>query len=237
MTNLPGAKLPSCSPPCGRSLEDAGPAEALVSQFTRIRGTTRKMEPEAGSAFQGPRPRLASRLSLGCPSQRGLRLAGTSLGATQRAEEGPWEMHLPGPASLGGGSWGAQERESISPSKHVNPLLTTRKGFQEPTGLGEGRGARGRPLENLDSDGCRLHKGFPHSGLGSLGTGSARGYPSKGPLVGAAQQRVQASTRPHRGPLGFCPGTIQGQGQRQEAGVGSSPCGPSSSPLPHCSLH
>ena len=114
--------------------------------------------------------------------------------------EGPWETPPPGPASLWEGYSGeGGERAPLLP-KHINPQVTKRKDFQKPSGLGQGGGGWGCPLENLDSDGCRFNKGFPDSGLGALGTGLCRGHPSKGPRVGVAQQLGQASTRPHWGP-------------------------------------
>lgn len=169
------------------------------------------------SVSEGPRP--------GCPSLRGLR-------------KGPWEMALPGPASVGVRGVGGEgrERAPLLP-KHHNPLSTNRKDFKGLGGLREDSGGCCCPFENLDCDGCQFNKSFPDSGLGALGPRPCGGHPSKGPQVGVAQQLGQASARPQWGPLSFCPGTIQGQGQRQAAGVGSSPRSPSSSTLCHCSLH
>lgn len=183
-------------------------------------------------------PELAARLHPGRLSQRGLGLAVHHSVPLRGLRKGPWEMNLPGPASLEirGMSGEGGGRAPLLP-KHCNPPSTNRKGFKGPRGLGEGSGGCRCPFENLDSDGCQFNKSFPDSGLGALGPGPCRGHPSKGPQVGVAQQPGQASTTPQWGPLSFCPGTIQGQGQRQAAGVGSSPRSPSSSTLCHCSMH
>lgn len=112
-------------------------------------------------------------------------------------------MHPPGPASLLQGYGGeGGERAPLLP-KHVNPLLTKRKDFQKPSGLGQGGGGWGCPSENLDSDGCRFHKGFPDSGLGALGTGLCRGHPSKGPRWALPSNWAKHPLGPTGGPWAF----------------------------------
>lgn len=216
-------------------------------QISREQLEGQGLEPEAGGGVfavdsralclpGATLPTLAARLSPGRLSQRGPGLAVHHSVTLRGLRKGPWEMDLPGPASVGVRGGEGRERAPLLP-KHRNLLSTNKKDFKGPSELGEDSGGRRCPFENLDSDGCQFNKSFPDSGLGALGPRPCGGYPSKGPQVGVAQQPGQASTRPHWEPLSFCPGTIQGQGQRRAAGVGSSPHSPSSSTLCHCSLH
>lgn len=203
-------------------------------QFTSIRRSSREAE-AAGSwdSLQASAPWFsvpseAACLSSpaccpsACLSLRGLLLAVRPLVSLRRA---PWAC-LWVWALLGG----APGKGTPLP-KHVNPLLTKRKGFQGPSWLEEGSGGWGCPFENLNSDGCQFNKGFPDSGPGALGTGPCRGTPLERPLGGCCLVTWPSI---HWAPLG-APRLLSRDNAGPRTKAGSSPQGPSSSPLPLCS--
>lgn len=203
-------------------------------QFTSIRRSSREAE-AAGSwdSLQASAPRLSVPSEAACLSSPACCPSAClslrpppgcpSLGVTQKGPQGQ---------PLGLGSVGRGHRERAPPlPKHVNPLLTKRKGFQGPSGLEEGSGGWGCPFENLNSDGCRFNKGFPDSGPGALGTGPCRGTPLERPLGGCCLVTWPSI---HQAPPG-APRLLSRDNPGPRTKAGSSPQGPSSSPLPLCS--
>ena len=216
---VPGGHWASRGPCCAiykhQKIKPRGRGCRELGQFAGI-------SPLVLCAFRGRLPELTSMLSVGLSVFEGPPPGCPSLGVTQK---GP--LGLP----LGLGSVGGAPGKGTPLPKHVNPLLTKRKGFQGPSGLEEGSGGWGCPFENLNSDGCQFNKGFPDSGLGALGTGPCRGTPLERPLGGCCLVTWPSI---HWAPLG-APRLLSRDNAGPRTKAGSSPQGPSSSPLPLCS--